>query len=756
MRARLPILLASALLAAGAAWAEDTPAPTPTPAPAPAGDSVDVHGGTTIGAGSVSGLNESSKFQEYREIPNGFFLPSLDFGLEKDKWRFDLQAIDLLQEDQRIVATMGKPGSYRLVLGYDQTPHWYSNTAATLFASPGGGREIFPTTIRQQIESAVPASNAGVILQSSLNAAQPFPDLRTRRDRAFGALDWTLPVPGLTLRAGFEQEQRDGTHPQTLATNFSVGPDITEFAGQTNFTTQTARLGLDYVHKIFWVGGEATWSNFRNDMTSAYGGSTYQDAYIVDNPLRATDGTPAIVNPAAPNNPAGAHFLLSSPPDSRSAWFNLNGGVKFGGWGRLSLLYGVGRSKQDEAFLPFTLNTAIVPPTPLVILEGGPAGTAVTRYDGTIDLSRWDARFDARPLRWLAIQVFGNSYDYDNKTPLYDLPNWVSTDVALANVAVEAEPFAYKVTRYGALLTFRPAGELAIDVGGDRESWTRTFRAAPHTDENIGRFNISWEPAVWGRVRFGYREGKRRYDSYTDDPGDPVGLRTFDVANRDQKRYDFLADFTPVDRFSFGVQLHSVDDDYPDSVFGRTHDKSTGWAVDFSLDAGRGVTLSGNYGEDRFDWSMQSQYRANPPDDPLNLWSTSPKDRTKSYGLGLNANLIKDRLTFDVHGTITDSTGEQPATFVPGGAAQSDGTPFPNVTDRLVVVDSSLNWAIKKGLGAALAYTYEAWDAMNFQRDVMQPWMGAVDGGTAESVFLGVRVPNYNANWLRVLLTYRF
>jgi len=34
--------------------------------------------------------------------------------------------------------------------------------------------------------------------------------------------------------------------------------------------------------------------------------------------------------------------------------------------------------------------------------------------------------------------------------------------------------------------------------------------------------------------------------------------------------------------------------------------------------------------------------------------------------------------------------------------------------------------------------------------------MGAVDGGAADSVFLGARVPDYNATWVRVLVTYRF
>lgn len=739
----LPALIA--VLPAVVALADDQP--------------VETQGGVTVGGGSVSGLNESSKYQEYREIPNGFFLSNLDFGLKKSEWTFDLQAVDLLQEDQRIVASLRAPGGVRLVVGYDQTPKWFSNTSATLFSSVGGGRLLFPETIRQQLESVTPGSGVGPLLQSSLNSAQPFVDLRYRRDKAFGELQWTTPVQGLTLRVGFDQEKRAGTQPLTMSTNFSVGPDITEFAAPTDYTTQNARVGLDYVHSIFWVGGELLWSRFFDNVTSSLSpGVAYESAYIVDNPLRATDGTPSVFVPAAPNNRAAAHLLLSAPPDSRSGWATVNGGVKIGAWGRIDLRYGVGQSKQDEPFLPFTLNTAIVPPSPLVILEGGAGGTPVSRYDGSIDLTNWDARFDGRPLKWFSFQVYGHGYEYDNKTPEYVIPNWVDADVELHNTVADAEPLSYKTTRYGATTTFRPLARLALDLGVERESWTRHARAAPSTDENIFKLQIAWEPAAWGRFRFGYRAGDRTYDSYTDDPADPPGLRPFDLANRDQKRYDLLADFTPVERFSFGLQFHETKSDYRDLSFGRLHDKSDGWAVDFSVDAGHGVAVTGNYGEDRYSWDAASQFRiaAGGPGDPANDWSMSPDDKIVSYGLGVNATLIPKRLTLDASGTVTDSTGSQPFGFAPGGLAAGDPTPYPDVTDKLVTLDAELRWFVKKGLAVAFAASHESWDVTNFQRDVMQPWMGALDPGSNESVYLGMRIPDYNVNWLRVLLSYSF
>jgi hypothetical protein len=89
-----------------------------------------------------------------------------------------------------------------------------------------------------------------------------------------------------------------------------------------------------------------------------------------------------------------------------------------------------------------------------------------------------------------------------------------------------------------------------------------------------------------------------------------------------------------VDRLSFGLQFHRTDDDDPYSAYGRSQDTSDGWALDFSVDAGHGVAVSGNYGEDRYSWQMASQFRltAGGPGDPANDWGASADDEIVSYG----------------------------------------------------------------------------------------------------------------------------
>src|SRR5262245_17961646 len=96
------------LAAIGLTWSDEATPPAPPPPEATtAGD-------VAIGVGTVDGLEESSKAQQYREIPNGVFLDQFNFGATKHDWRFDLFATDLLQEDQRVLFSARNSKSLRI------------------------------------------------------------------------------------------------------------------------------------------------------------------------------------------------------------------------------------------------------------------------------------------------------------------------------------------------------------------------------------------------------------------------------------------------------------------------------------------------------------------------------------------------------------------------------------------------------------------------------------------------------------------
>src|SRR5712692_5246612 len=74
------------------------------------------------------------KFQQYREVPRGFYLGALDLDyLNKDSpWLISLDATEVRERDQRIVAEAWRVGKFRTRIYWDEIPNFISNSP-TLF-----------------------------------------------------------------------------------------------------------------------------------------------------------------------------------------------------------------------------------------------------------------------------------------------------------------------------------------------------------------------------------------------------------------------------------------------------------------------------------------------------------------------------------------------------------------------------------------------------------------------------------------------
>src|SRR6186997_17321 len=118
--------------------------------PAVAADA-DPTGTAELGVQAVDGREESSKFQEYREVPSGLFPRRLTFGVTEPDWRLTVDVEQPGLEDQRIVADWARPGKVHVQVGYDQTPHWISNTARTLHLQEGGSLSL-PDPMQQELQ----------------------------------------------------------------------------------------------------------------------------------------------------------------------------------------------------------------------------------------------------------------------------------------------------------------------------------------------------------------------------------------------------------------------------------------------------------------------------------------------------------------------------------------------------------------------------------------------------------------------------
>ena len=103
--------------------------------PAPSGNPSITPG--CLGCGTAFGpLLRTSKYEEYRDLSNGFFVPKVDTTFDnflKSRNFIILQAQKTLYRDQSYLVTFGQYGGFKLQFRYDQIPHVYSNTTRTLY-----------------------------------------------------------------------------------------------------------------------------------------------------------------------------------------------------------------------------------------------------------------------------------------------------------------------------------------------------------------------------------------------------------------------------------------------------------------------------------------------------------------------------------------------------------------------------------------------------------------------------------------------
>ena len=152
-----------------------------------------------FGASARSEDTNSSKFLEYRDVPNGFVLPLFRLDGQKDGFRYNLFGSDARERDQRYRLGLEK-GWLRFDGSYQFIPHNFGNGALSLENHTGGGQFVISDALQAAHQAVIKTTNnttypfVNALVQPSLAAAAPF-DLGFDRQRANGLVTLS-PTPG--------------------------------------------------------------------------------------------------------------------------------------------------------------------------------------------------------------------------------------------------------------------------------------------------------------------------------------------------------------------------------------------------------------------------------------------------------------------------------------------------------------------------------------------------------------------------------
>lgn len=532
-----------------------------------------------LGCGTAfNPLLSTSKYEEYRDLRNGFFVRKLDATFENllgSKNYVRAQSQKTLYRDQSYLLTFGQYGKFKFQFRYDEIPHVYSNTTRTLFVQSSPGVWNFPAAIRSTLQASPSTNLPSLIAGTGTNAQQGvvtnFNFITPSVTRKAGTFSASYDLTGdLNLSGMYWRESQNGLRPIGLIMNSSPSASATsgfgvELPETISYFNNLVRVGADY--------GKRDWG-----VEAAYEGSFLQEnipSMTWDNPFVLTPPVGAGVS-----NPTTGRSSLY--PSNQANFVDLAGAVDVTKYLRLQGVIQPGWLHQDQPFLPYTSNQAIT----------GCGGTAGATCTSTASLpapslngskQTLAMNFTLVSLPWKKFQVKAGyrHYDYNNNTPVHTFTP-VGGDAANPGSGDENTPFGFNRKNFELTGNWFFANKSSAKVGYQLEWMDRSHRDVEHSLEQT--FLAAVDVAHWKDLlfRFSYRHSARNPDQYQDDQSsDPTSdaliacnstsaaftadqrcSRRFDESHRVRNRGDALLEYSPSDRLSFSAFAGTTQDNY--------------------------------------------------------------------------------------------------------------------------------------------------------------------------------------------------
>ena len=804
------ISLPTPLTLAVAQERENAGSPPAPPAPARPPVTPGWHIFTEAGASTydLSG-NLPGKFQEHREVPRGFFVRALDLDyIDKESpWSAWLHALDVRERDQRIAAEVWRIGRLRTQLSWDEIPTFFSRSPTFEVQTAPGVLQVSPL-IRAGFQSVVdgqPPQNVPpeflALVRNEL-AVAPRIDVGFRRETGLFRQSVT-PAENWEFHFQAQHIHRTGNRPLGTGTfarqaNGPAGDGIWEALGielpaPVDDRTENLNAGARLSGRTWHVGVDYDYSLYRDQISSI----TYENPFRVTDAIATTPG----------GNVGRERFVraqIATAPDTDFQRVTLQAGWDFARDSQVRGVFAWGRSKQNDPFLPFTLNTALTAPG---LNLQSPSSLPALSLDGKVRTINQDYAVVSRALKAMTLRLEYRSEDQDNQTPQYLFPgvsrfgdSYFLTAVDYYNIPIMNLPSSF--TRQQAIASGRwdVSSVLAATLEYRWEAWNRTFRDVRRTDENAGRARLDITPSRDVTIRADYQYGKRDPDLYKTvpftfvpatnswvvtpttvfDPTVPLEfnlLRRYDETARRQHDGKLWADVHLNKALTFSASLRYLRDKYADGFYGLTSDESRVATGEVNWTPGDHGYFYASYTrqEDKLEYlgighlipgAVPGVTACCAVYPIANTWDRSSHSTLNSVQIGLNFATTGERWTFDASYALSDARDVihtfNPFPIQANSPYTAGAYNDPDTRDRFQELRVSVAYQIRRGLDVGVRYRYEPYRSNDFYLDNLQPYsQGAIfSGGVPVNVqryiLLNARYGDYTANQFAAFLRYRY
>jgi hypothetical protein len=763
-----------------------------------------VSGGVTVGAQTGNHINDSSKLQQYETVPKGVSLYDVDLAWKNaSRYFLTFQGTKLGLDDQSALFQAGRKGNWKISLSLDQNPRWFSNTAETLYNQSAPGIFTLPDGMRATLQRVwspatsdpkAPADSNDARfwdVRDYMNGAQPV-DLRYVRKTGRAALEFSA-LKDFDFTVSYQRETRDGTQP--LA--FTAGPGIDEVANPVHFTTQDARIEMDYAKKSYFINATFARNTFSNDVPFT----------TVDNPVRLNNTdffwTASTVN----NTSANAAARLWNAPDNQATSVDLTAGLKLPSHHKVTFTTSVDNMTMDRTLIPQATN-------PLLNLATTSADygkfTLTPEYpsiNARLLQSLFMFNFTGDPTPKFGYSAWYRAFNVTNKKGAYIFHSTVNSDggasYSAAGITSTEDMGGYSTGQFKAEAHFTPMTGLRFGVNAGRLK--SNFEDRMYFDTAETTFGVSGDVThKWTSLHASYTRVSRQPGAIDpDEPaegtsGGPLDIHADmkDVARMNGNLYNAALTLTPLDKAAFTFSVQGIDSDFPDTSIGLSKSTVRNYGVDLVYAVNERLSLNGGYIYETYHMDSNFWYGANGTvtnpvaTNTIDKYFNTIADKVDTYQAGFRWDAVPGKVDIRTDYNYSKGRSDQSFTIVPGGQLGGDlyypttATPnfpiggpyltYPQVFNATTIWKTTFSYHLQKNVTLSLLYWKQKFDHADWATDNLGLYLlpgsalyattpGAVaniypllDPSANRAIFLGATTPNYDANIFRASIIYRF
>jgi MtrB/PioB family decaheme-associated outer membrane protein len=728
MRSRF-LMTTCALAIAASAFAQDPPSLPPPTDPVEIGRSQTTgkwYGTVDFGARATSIDGDEARFQRFRDLRPGLYGTNMLAGRRTDDWTFEAQAWNVGYRDQRYLVDVSRVGRLQATFLWDQIPMFISRDTRTLYSQTATGVFRIEDVIQQEIQSGAKT------LRNFEDQAVRF-DMRTLR--SIGQADVVF---NATRQADLSLHVRSTSREGSIPFGGSFG------------LNNAVELPVPIAYRTTDLRTTYEWANTRGMLRLGWDGSTFNndvDAVIWDNPVR--------YGPDAAGGPSQGR--MGSWPGNSLIYLHGTGAIGLPARSRLTAYVAIGEGRNDTDLLPFTINTALPQPA-----------LARTTAQAESQMGIAQFTFASRPARRLSFNARYRYADVDIQTPIFErLGGSVAYDTNFTATAGPSQYHSVRRSSFDADAGFDVAAFTQLKVGYTHLGTDYEHRLWEQTAEHGYRVSLDTTGHRLLGLRALFEDRTRTGDGFEAEAltevGELIGMRHFDIADRNRRRFTLIANAFPGGVFGLTASAGVGRDEYPDSPHGLQHYDSDQYSVGFNIAPNAPYDLFASYGWEHYDSLQRSRSATSAADqlNPLRDWTTDYTGKVNYLEAGINVSAIQRTLI-----RISGDWNKSNDTYLYGlvtGSPLAVPEQLPPVRNELTRAEIDVTYDLGRNVQFGVAYWFDDYNVQDFALGpttltgiALPPVQEGAPVVATNALLLGYLYRPYTAHAGFVRLTYGF